>query len=465
MQRLDQSAGTSSDRFNQRCHSLMQAMRQEHHIAGYVKSPLDARAVTYLLATDETFAKGLTIDDDLLTAIQAARDPLSRLTLLQLIHAFFSVFDKAFPRKVLSLLADFIKAQLAKYKRPEFEDELAVYAKQASILFAEDGPQRVVNYAREQEIDLENALHKFELSAIGNTRFAKICHYHYYLETLRSIPIGEDHPILSEIVKPEVTMAQLDDDGGLLGHEILRILIQRSDDGVSDRWQSIVLAIAGDPRVPKSSSNYRTWWAFLDEGLIARVRGWLSKLDLALFLEVLEQSAKDTGKTDMVKMFRPRRKFMEGLLNQGLVSETRLFLSPWATNYLRRHYDLNELPSYAQVVSTQTSMIYLNLKGKAHMIEGSHSFKLTLLDRLPSNFHLTNYNVKRFSDAEIRVQPYAMYMKELSNEEGAQQFVHDSGGNWRYKSVEYLKGVELDIDVIQLMTAQEYRKYRNRFGL
>lgn len=465
LKKLSQKAGKSSDRFNQRCNSLIQAIQREHDIAGYIKSPMDARAVTYLLATDETFATRVEVDEKLLSAIQKARTPLSRLTLLQLIHAFFNFFDRAFPRRVLSLLADFIKAQLARYERPDFDDELGVYAKKTSILFADNGPEQVVSYAKEQEIDLDNALHRLELSAMGSTRFAQICQYHYYLETLRKIPVGEDHSVLAEIVKPDVATARLGGDGGMLGHEVLRIIISRCRNDISDCWQAVVLAIAGDPRVPKTSVNYRKWWAFLDEELIACVRGWLSKLDLSLFLEILEQSGKDMGKADMVEMFRPRRKFMEGLLNQGLVSETRLFLCPWATNYLKKHYKLSELPSYAQAVSTQTSMIYLNIKGKAHMIEGTHSFKLNLFDRLPSDFHLTNYSIQIFTDADIRKKPYSMYMKEFNNEEGARQFVHDSAGNWRRKAIGYIKSVGLDLDATQLMTAQVYRKHRYKFGI
>lgn len=467
LREVRQGAGTGSDKFVQRCEQLAEigASSRSSAIAEHIKSALDARAVTYLLATDEKFCRSIHIDAPLLAAIRSARHPLSRLTLLQLIHAFFKFFDYVFSRESLKLLAVFIKSQLTKYAQSDQDDELAIYAKQAALLFSTEGPHQVVSYAQENSIDLDNALQRLELAALGDTRFSTICNYHYYLETLKTIPVGEAHPLLSEIVKPDVLTAQLNDDGGLLGHEFLRILINRSGSKVSEAWQNVVLSIAGDPRVPKSSDNYRKWWAFLDEGQIALVRGWLSKLDLALFLEVLEQSAKDTGKTDMVSMFRPRRKFMEGLLDQGLVAETRLFLSSWAAHYLRRNYDREELPSYAEVGGTQASMIYLNLKNKVHVIEGSHSFKLNLFDRLPSEFELTNYNKNMFTDGQIRKQPYADYIREYNNDEGAQQLVHDSTGNWRYRAVEYMSSVGLDIDVSQLMTVKEYRIYRRKYGI
>src|SRR5690554_8060104 len=99
----------------------------------------------------------------------------------------------------------------------------------------------------------------------------------------------------------------------MLGHAALEILIDRAASGlVSQAWQNTILTIAGDSRVPRTSSDYQRWWPILGEDRQAVVRGWFSRFDLRLFVEVLEQSA--SGETDIERMFRPRKKSMEGLL-------------------------------------------------------------------------------------------------------------------------------------------------------
>ncbi|CAA0081051.1 Uncharacterised protein [Zhongshania aliphaticivorans] len=466
MKSLVKRAGTNSEKFTRRCQYLRSVVQQGSSV-GLVEAlstPIDARAFTYLLASNQNFAKSVSISTALLDALKASRKYLSRLTLLQLIHAFFNFFDDAFSSDNLRLLSGFIKSQLDKFKTSDSNDEFSTFSTHANTLFSANGAANVVQFAIDNGIDLDDAFARLDLTPLASSRFATICNYHYYLETLRIIPVGDDHAILSEIVKPDVKLSPQADGEGLLGHEFLRILIDRSGNSVSDRWQSIVLDIAGDPRVPKTNEKYRRWWAFLDENQIAKVRGWLSKLDLALFLKILEQSAIDSGNQDMINMFKPRRKFMEGLLDQGAVSETRLFLSSWATQYLRKHYNASELPSYAEVHSGQTSMIYLNLQSKVHMIEGSHSFKLTLLDRLPSRFKLTNYGFTKFRDSQIRKEPFELYMSEYMNDEGAQQYVHDKPGNWRGKAINYMRTVGLDIDNSKLMTVQESRSFHQKYG-
>lgn len=463
---ISQRAGKNSDRFAKRCEEFIALTnsRNKSAIRGNIRTSFDVRVFTYILSNHIEFGKNIEINAQLITAIEEIRTPLSRLSLLQFIHAFFNFFDTIFSAEELEVVASFLKLQLSHYKKPLPNGELATYLENSALLFSTEGPSNVVNFASQHQIDLSNAYARLELATLGKGRFTDICNYYYYLETLNKINPGETHDILSEVCKPEVTSARLGDKG-LLGHEILKILIDRSGENVSDSWQNTVLSIAGDPRVPETSDNYRRWWAFLDERQIAHVRGWLSKLDLELFLTVLEQSAKDTGKSEMTQMFKPRKQFMEGLLKQGMVIETRLFLSKWAVRHIRRHYRTTELPSFAQVSGTQTSMIYLNLKNKVHMLEGSHSFKLNLFDRLPEGLSFTNYSRQSYSDIQLRSQPYHLYMAEFHNDEGAQQYVHDAYGNWRNKAVNYMTTMDLDVDASELMTREEFRNYRRKYGI
>ena len=150
---------------------------------------------------------------------------------------------------------------------------------------------------------------------------------HYYLETLKAIePSETDNPILAELERPDVYNAPYSETRRI-GHEVLSILIDRvSGNNVPEHWRSLVLAIAGDPRVASSSDKFQIWWSLLEEKQVRKVRGWLSKFDLKLFLEALKESAKDANASQIEKMFTDRKNFMEGLDNQESVSYTHLTL-------------------------------------------------------------------------------------------------------------------------------------------
>ncbi|MEI8647018.1 EH signature domain-containing protein [Paraglaciecola sp. Hal342] len=93
-----------------------------------------------------------------------------------------------------------------------------------------------------------------------------------------------------------------------------RILIDRAPkQGVDESWQNAVIAIAGDPRVPKSHPRYMKWWSQLTNAQSKKVQGWLSKLDLKLFLEALEDYSKSSRDDDMIRMFPSRKHFLEGM--------------------------------------------------------------------------------------------------------------------------------------------------------
>ena len=92
---------------------------------------------------------------------------------------------------------------------------------------------------------------------------------------------------------------------------------------VSEKWQKVIFQIAGDPRVPKDASNYRNWWLALGEERIAKVRGWLSKVDIELFLKVFDEYASYKRNENMIRMYPARKTFLFGLLKQKKVLNTR----------------------------------------------------------------------------------------------------------------------------------------------
>ncbi len=466
VQAIARGAGKGSEKFKDACRRLLNLVMngQADKLPISIIDTTDVRAATFLLGSSDEFVKHVQISPALLDALVLPRSPLSKLSLLQLIRAYFVRYDTIAMNDVLFDWREFVKLQLNKVNRNNNTNDLATYLKYATVLFSGSGPADVVAFAKVRQIDLDGALRLLGLNGFSNGRFLTICRYQYYLETLKTIPVGADHEILQELVKMDVVNAPFDDKR-LVGHAILEILIDRSaGSSISSFWQSVILAIAGDPRVPTSSQNYQKWWQILGERRIGLMRGWLSRFDLALFLKVLEQSARDGNIGDMERMFESRKQFMEGLLEQGLVTQSRLFLSKHAEFYLQRHFKKEELPEYAKVDSAETSMIYLNLAGKVHMIEGSHSFKLKLLDQLPPQFMLLDYSKRHYSDYEFRAKMGQVYYAEFKSRRGIEELTHDVHLNWQNRAIQFLNKHGISVSAYQLLSRERYREYKSKFG-
>ncbi|MBZ9610851.1 EH signature domain-containing protein [Rheinheimera maricola] len=464
---IGRKAGTGSDTFQKACLKLLNIVLQgrTEQLVANINNAVDVRAFTYLLGASEEFVKHVSLTHALLDVLVLPRNPISKLTLLQLIRAYFVRYDTVANTQVLADWCTFICLQLNQLHLTAAPSDLASYIKHASVLFSAAGPSEVVAFAKNKQSDLDGVLRELGLNGFSNGRFLTLCRYQYYLETLKTMPVGAEHEILHEVVKKDVVNAPFDE-GHLLGHAILEILIDRSAGAaISAAWQSAILTIAGDPRVPTSNPNYQKWWVLLGEQRIGLMRGWLSRFDLALFLKVLEQSARDGNIGDMERMFEPRKQFMEGLLEQGLVSHSRLFLSRHAEHYLRRSFKKEELPEYALVDSAETSMIYLNLAGKVHMIEGSHSFKLKLLDKLPAQFKLLDYGKRLYFDSEFRAKIARIYHEEFGYRRGVEELTHDVHLNWQYNAIRFLAEQGISVSVHELIGAARYREYKSKFGV
>ena len=466
MKEIGVGSAESSPRFRRACELLrkLASVRDVEAIQRAISDTLHVRAYTFLLYSDEHFAKRIGVGAGFLSRIRAVREPMTKLSLLQLIRAYFNHFDSVCNEEELSSWSDFMQEQLAPQARSGGHTDLAVYAEQRGELFSPFAPFRLVKAARKQQIDFDGLIRRYHLGTFSGGVFLNRCQNIYYLETIRNLPVGEDDPVLHEVVKPSVCNSNYIP-GKLLGLEVLEILIDRSPQGeVSQAWQNAILSIAGDPRVPRSNPSYQKWWSLLGDQRVTKVRGWLSRFDLKLFLDVLEQSARDGKIDDMERMFKPRKAFMEGLLESGLVSESRLFLGNYAEHYLKKQYKREELPAYAKVQSPQTSMIYLNLAGSVHMVEGSHSFRLKLLDKLPSNQKVRNYDIRVIDDSYLRSQLMFDYRREYGASEEALELTHDVHFNWQRKAIEYLKYKGVKAEPAKLIHPEQYRAFKRKVG-
>lgn len=463
---LARSAGKGSDDFKNACRRLLEIVIRgdPSHLDELIVRAVDVRAFTYLLAASDDFAKSVSVSRDVLDRLLTPRSPLSKLSLVQMIRAFFVRYDTLVSVEAMEDWCEFIKGQLACIGTQPGSSDILRYAKYAGISFSPTGPSNVIAFAKANEMDFDGVLEKLGLTGFADGRFLTLCRYQYYLETLKSIPVGSDHPILSQVVKTDVVNAPFSEDRQL-GHAILEVLIDRAEgQAISQLWQSTIMAIAGDPRVPKSSQNYQQWWSLLGEKRIALMRGWLSRFDLKLFLSVLEQSAKDNGNTGMERMFKPRKVFMEGLLEHRIVLESRLFLTPAAEDYIYKHHMEDELPSYARVKGGPASLIYLRLENGLHIVEGTHSFSIRVMNKIPSRIRLDDYSLGIYKSRDLGIGLGRSYILEYQSDGGLMETAHHPDLTWQNKVIEHLRKFKIDLDIGKLISPEKCREYKAKFG-
>ena len=208
-----------------------------------------------------------------------------------------------------------------------------------------------------------------------------------------------------------------------------------------------MLRIAGDPRVPESSLNYQKWWAVLGSERVRSMKGWLSRVDLKLFLEILDDYGKSSGKRDMQRMFPSRKRFLDGLIEQGLVAHSRLFLSAEAERFLKRNFAAEDLPDYATVSGSQTTTIYLQV-GHLHMIEGSHSFAMRLSSDIPEIPEILNYETRKFSHNKLTIM-----------RDEVERIIHTPYRFWQHNAIQYMRNRGIYLDVEKLFSKRDYRDY------
>lgn len=465
-----EKTGKGSDKFNKAYEKFKAILRngKSSDIQRFVKTAVDVRALTYLMGRQE-FHRYAILTQDMLDSLYNPRPNLGLISLLQLIYAFFQYFDqiggeKAQNKKVFESICSLLSREVEDRAGGNAGPEITKLAQNRNLLFTLDGPQRVVNFATRLKVDLDVAFKELSLQNYHDTRFHRLCRYRYYLDTLKRLPIGKDDPVLKEVCKHEVYDAPASD-GRLLGHEVLSILIDRADRlDISDAWRGVILTIAGDPRVPNTSTRFLKWWSILGAERQRKVRGWLSGFDLMLFLKALENYGRVSGNTDLQRMFKARKIFLEGLHAQGLVTHSRLFVGSSPERYLQSKYKKEELPEYAKVKDSHRSMIYLQV-GNCHMIEGSHSFKLWLFPKLPSNAAIVDYSKQIFYPKHLSYIIESKYQMEFgNNSKQPLAITHYPDLAWQEKAIKYLKSEGIHLDIEQLINPQNYPTYINRYG-
>ena len=462
---MAQSAGTGSRRFEEAQQALLEAARHgEQALYERLRRPIDIRALSGLLGSESDEAQQIQLTPQLVSRLTGPRRQLSTLTLLHLISAWFR-HDRFKNSQGLRALGHLLQSQLEQRQNTRRTAMLSLYIEHRALLFAVDAASRLVKRAHASG-NFETIIEQYGLTAQADSRLVTLARACYYVARLEALPVGADSRLLNKVTQPEIRDAPLDGEGELIGHAVLRSLILRAGaNSVSDAWRNTILSIAGDPRVPQSHPSYLNWWSRLEPALTDKVLGWLAGFDLKLFLSALGQYGKDRNDEDLQRMYPARKRFLEGLLEQGRVNNTRLFISPDMEQYLTTAFDKKELPAYA-IVSGSRSMIYLDVAG-VQILEGSHNRAIYGVPRLPQASQILDFGIGEFYERALGRGLLEQYAAEFNGHEGdcLQVKHHPKNFNWQHSVIQYLQRQRVTLDIEKLFTPQDYFRYKRIHGL
>lgn len=469
VRQLGERAG-KGDLFQQMATELWRISRSMdlQRLPALLKKRAGARALTQLWLENADFRHRLMNKQLLHALVEAQRPMLGIMVLHTLITLYFKEFDRldqqeeGLRAKLESVIRQQLEARRQSLGGQTTRDLLTILHTEAPWLLSSDGPKRLVDQIRSDNQELAEALQHYELRGLDSGRYADICRAHYYLETLKGIRIGQYHEVFSELLKPSVSKAPYQGQKRI-GHAALEILIDRAEGDPGEAWQNFIMELAGDPRIASSARNYREWWKPLGEARIEKVRSWLAKEDLRLFLKALEQYGRESGKEDLQRMYPARKKFLEGLDQLKLVRRTRLMLGRQAEAAVNKILGSELKTSYVKLTGSNISdkaVIYIDC-GDFCLLEGSHSFKLWVYIYPPSE-KLYSYDVEELSFYDLTSRIPAIYSKEYGHEAPFVAITH-SRTIWQNKVFEFLAyhGISLDIEAL----LDDYEGYLERFGM
>ena len=304
-------------------------------------------------------------------------------------------------------------------------------------------------------------MEKVGIKDIVKGRFGDICRSHYYLQTLKEIPVGSDHQVVAELQKTSVYKAPYQDDK-TIGVAALEIIIDRSNETPGELWESFVLKLAGDPRISSTAQLFREWWIPLGEERIQKVRSWLAKADLKLFLRALEEYGIQSGNTELQRMYPARKTFLEGLLKQGVIRNSRLMLGATAERIVKQIMEEDQLTSYVRLRDSgmkDKSVIYLDC-GDFYLIEGSHMFKIWAYLKQP--YLVTDYSKTTLSHWELTGLIPSRYLAENPGLRFA-EVIHNK--QWQSKIIKFLADNGVSLEIEKLFTAKDYREFLRKHGI
>lgn len=450
LKKLEKKAGTSNDKFKVSWAKVYLAIDSGKPLERSIENKTDIRALALALSSKQR--EKVRINNIVLSKISTIS--LSKPNNL-IIESIFQYFLNEYSQiKSLEDVSGWLVSSRKLRKLEQWYDE---------YLISSFGPKWLAEYAIKNNKDFDQLLCELGLGQYQSGQFMESALRIYYVEQLKSIPINKPHELLVEVQKPAVYRSKFDETE-LLGHQVLKILIEKAPShDIHHSWLDVILAIAGDPRIPKSHQRYTTWWSHIPPRLISKVRGWLSGLDLKLFLEALEDFSNASSDPEMKRMYPSRKHFLEGLYVNKLIQNTRLYMSRQMAYFLKRNYKPEHLPDFSIVADGDKSIIYVNL-GNAHLIEGSHSCYLWIYKFLDPSATVFDY-AKTQETYRGLTSGLDWKMGEKGYGSSANITHNPSNFSWQRKAIETLKELRVAVTMKDVLTNEDYRTYVRDHGV
>ena len=443
------SIGTGSEVFKKAKNEIELSIKRGISLITTIKTKIHVRAFGSILLGDN--GRYIKLNDQLLKHLSSITPIPGSLLIESIQRYYFNNYAAVKTKGLLEAICDWLLWALRIKGR---------LTPAASKMLSPHAAEWLAESAIKRNTDFENRLENLDLKIYKGGELIGLAQNTYFVKQLEVIEVNKPHDLLKEVQKQSVYNSPYQSNE-LLGHEILRVLLKRAPSReVDDSWLNVVMAIAGDPRVPKSHPSFIKWWSQIPKGYLSKVHGWLSKLDLKLFLEALEGHAETSRDSELQRMYPSRKDFMFALDNKNLVLNTRLFLSYSAEQYLLNNYRKEHLPTYSKVRDGSKSLIYVEMKG-AHLVEGTHSCYLWIYKNLDESAAVKNYDKSQFSYSEL-TSDMNRKMHKLKYPATANIQHNPSNFNWQKKAVSQLKRQNVDIEIGDVLSAKDYAMYKKR---
>jgi hypothetical protein len=448
---ITKKAGTSNPKFDMAWNKLFVLLNTNLFEQYNIDDRFDVRALAIALNANANLRNKINITKPLLDRVASVVPNGSSLFNDALYQYFLTDFDGI---EDLDFVGQWLKNEREKKNQAHIYDK---------FILTSNGPITLAKDAIDNKLSFAHQTRRAELDGYASGQFLKRALSIYYVEQLKVIPVNQPDALLDEVGVPEVFNAKYDDND-LIGHKVLNILLERAPkQDVHESWQNTIIAIAGDPRIPNSHPNFLKWWSHIPEDQIKKVRGWLSKLDLKLFLEALEAFSESSFDADMKRMFPSRKKFLEGLHEAGAILETKLYLSRQAEHYILKNYKTEHIPEYSIVKDGDRSIIYAKLT-HGHMVEGSHNCQIWFYESLDVSAHVLHYGKQTKS--------YHSLTGGLNRQMGLMSagaidhFTHTPQNfRWQHKSLNTLQQIGVKIQAADVLVASDYKAYKRIYGV
>lgn len=277
-----------------------------------------------------------------------------------------------------------------------------------------------------------------------------------FIQRIRELKPNEPNDVFHELLTSRTY--ELPWEGAQkIGHAVLIVMIDKLRNvgaAPNQQWKDIITHIAGDPRVPVTHQNYVQWWSVLGEERLQLMRSWLSRFDMTLFLNIINEFAKTNS--EIKRMFERRKALLEHIFRHNRVSMTRLFVGAQTERFLKEWFKDKEMPFYTRQSQSNLTVFYYRI-GDVHVVEGTHSFAMRILDKLPPDCAFERY------DDYVRVTQLhsgleQQYKNAFGSFSGLASITHHS--SWIFNAVRILKKRGVTIKEQELFaTKKDYLDY------